>query len=133
MLMTPWKQPIFTLFLLIAIIITTQAQSILKSATGSTPTNYIGQFNPITTAVPFLMIAPDARGGSMGDAGVSSEPDAYSMHYNPAKYAFIKKDMGVGISYSPWLKGLTNDINLAYLSAFKRIDKNSTVAMSLRY
>jgi hypothetical protein len=69
----------------------------------------------------------------MGDAGVASEPDAYSMHYNPAKFAFIKKDMGVGISYSPWLKGLTNDINLAYLSGFKRIDKNQVVAMSLRY
>lgn len=69
----------------------------------------------------------------MGDAGVSSEPDAYSMHYNPAKYAFIKKEMGVGISYSPWLKGLTNDINLAYVSAFRRIDKTSAVAMSLRY
>ena len=123
--MTPWKQPIFTLFLLIAVIITTKAQD--------NPDNYIGQFNPITTAVPFLMIAPDARGGSMGDVGVASEPDAYSMHYNPAKYAFIKKDMGVGISYSPWLKGLTNDINLAYLSAFKRLDKTSAVAMSLRY
>ena len=123
--MTPWKQPIFTLFLLIAVIITSKAQD--------KPDNYIGQFNPITTAVPFLMIAPDARGGSMGDVGVASEPDAYSMHYNPAKYAFIKKDMGVGISYSPWLKGLTNDINLAYLSAFKRLDKTSAVAMSLRY
>ena len=123
--MTPGKNSIFTLFLLIAVIITSKAQD--------KPDNYIGQFNPITTAVPFLMIAPDARGGSMGDVGVASEPDAYSMHYNPAKYAFIKKDMGVGISYSPWLKGLTNDINLAYLSAFKRLDKTSAVAMSLRY
>lgn len=123
--MTPGKNSIFTLFLLIAVIVTTKAQD--------NPDNYIGQFNPITTAVPFLMIAPDARGGSMGDVGVASEPDAYSMHYNPAKYAFIKKDMGVGISYSPWLKGLTNDINLAYLSAFKRLDKTSAVAMSLRY
>jgi len=131
--MTSGKQSIFTLFLLIAVILTTQAQQ--KSATGSlaNPDNYIGQFNPITTAVPFLTISPDARGGAMGDAGVSSEPDAFSMHYNPAKFAFIKKDMGVGISYSPWLKGLTNDINLAYLSGFKRIDKTSAVAMSLRY
>lgn len=131
--MTPRKQSLLTLFLLIAVIFTTQAQQ--KSATGTLadPDNYIGQFNPITTAVPFLTISPDARGGAMGDAGVSSEPDAYSMHYNPAKFAFIKKDMGVGISYSPWLKGLTNDINLAYLSGFKRIDKTSAVAMSLRY
>jgi len=112
--------------LLIAASITTIAQT-------TDPDNYIGQFNPITTAVPFLGISPDARGGAMGDAGVASEPDAYSMHYNPAKYAFIKKDMGIGISYSPWLKGLTNDISLAYLSAFKRIDKSSAVALSLRY
>jgi len=126
MLMTPQKHSILTFLLLIAVTITTLAQT-------SVPDNYIGQFNPITTAVPFLMIAPDARGGSMGDAGVASEPDPFSMHYNPAKYAFIKKDMGIGISYSPWLKGLTNDINLAYLSGFKRIDKTSTVATSLRY
>lgn len=120
-LMAPGKQTLLTLALLLTVIFATNAQ------------NYIGQFNPITTAVPFLSISPDARGGSMGDAGVASEPDAYSMHYNPAKFAFIKKDMGVGISYSPWLKGLTNDINLAYLSGFKRIDKNQVVAMSLRY
>jgi hypothetical protein len=122
--MTNLKRLFFTLLLLIAAITTTKAQD---------PDNYIGQFNPITTAVPFLSISPDARGGAMGDAGVSSEPDAFSMHYNPAKFAFIKKDMGVGLSYSPWLKGLTNDIDLAYLSAFKRIDKNQVVAMSLRY
>ena len=124
--MTLNKQTFLTLFLLIAAIYSSNAQT-------PTPDNYLGQFNPITTAVPFLSIAPDARGGSMGDAGVASEPDAFSMHYNPAKYAFIKKDLGVGISYSPWLKGLTNDINLVYLSGFKRIDKNSVVAMSLRY
>jgi len=123
--MIPVKHSFLTFLLLLAVLITAKAQT--------TPDNYIGQFNPITTAVPFLMIAPDARGGAMGDAGVSSEPDAYSMHYNPAKYAFIKKDMGIGMSYSPWLKGLTNDINLAYLSGFKRIDKMSAVAMSLRY
>jgi len=110
--MTFGKKTILTLTLLLAVILTSNAQ------TTPPPDNYIGQFNPITTAVPFLMIAPDARGGAMGDVGVSSEPDAFSMHYNPAKYAYIKKDMGVGISYSPWLKGIVNDINLAYLNCF---------------
>ena len=123
--MTFVKRSFITLLLLIAVIFSTKAQT--------NPDNYIGQFNPITTAVPFLMIAPDARGGALGDAGVSSEPDAFSMHYNPAKFAYIKKDMGVGISYSPWLKGIVNDINLAYVSGFKRLDKNSVIAMSLRY
>ncbi|MFZ4549105.1 MAG: type IX secretion system outer membrane channel protein PorV [Bacteroidales bacterium] len=125
------KRALFTLFLLMSFSVVTKAQ--LKSVAADPKSNYIGQFNPITTAVPFLGISPDARGGSMGDAGVASEPDAFSMHYNPAKFAFIKKDMGVGISYSPWLKGLTNDINLAYVSGFKRIKKDQVIAMSLRY
>ncbi|MEI6695309.1 MAG: type IX secretion system outer membrane channel protein PorV [Bacteroidota bacterium] len=87
----------------------------------------------ITTAVPFLMIAPDGRAGAMGDAGVASTPDASSMHWNPAKYAFIEKDMGISVSYSPWLRELVNDINLAYLSGYKRIDKMSTIGASLLY
>ncbi|HRZ77102.1 MAG TPA: PorV/PorQ family protein, partial [Bacteroidales bacterium] len=86
--------------------------------------NYLGQeLNTITTAVPFLMISPDARAGSMGDAGVATSPDAASMHWNAAKYAFIDKDMGFAMSYSPWLRQLVNDINLAYLTGYKRIDK----------
>jgi hypothetical protein len=87
--------------------------------------------NTITTAVPFLMIAPDARAGAMGDAGVSSSPDANSMHWNPAKFAFIDKDMGLSLNYTPWLRKLVNDINLSYLSGFKRIDNMQTVAASL--
>jgi hypothetical protein len=89
--------------------------------------------NPVMTAVPFLMIAPDARGGALGDAGVSTSPDANSMHWNPAKLAFIDKDMGFSVSYSPWLKKLVQDINLAYLAGYKRIDKNSVVGFSLCY
>lgn len=95
--------------------------------------NTLGQLNAITTAVPFVLIAPDARGGSMGDIGVASTPDANSMHWNAAKYAFIEKDLGVSISYSPWLHNLVPDINLAYLTGFKRIDENQVVAASLRY
>jgi len=96
---------------------------------------WLGQesINTITTAVPFLMIAPDARSGAMGDAGVSSTPDANSMHWNPAKYAFIEKDMGFSVSYSPWLRKLVNDINLAYLGFYKRIDDRQAVAATLLY
>ncbi len=89
--------------------------------------------NTITTAVPLLMISPDARSGSMGDAGVASTPDVSSLHWNPSKYAFIEKDMGVGISYTPWLKNLVPDINLGYISGFKRLDKKQTIAASLLY
>lgn len=96
--------------------------------------NYLGQeLNTITTAVPFLMISPDARAGAMGDAGVASTPDAASMHWNAAKYAFIEKDMGFEVSYSPWLRQLVNDINLAYLSGYKKIDDQSAIAASLLY
>ncbi len=89
--------------------------------------------NTITTAVPFLNIGPDATSGGMGEVGAATSPDANSMHWNPAKYAFIGTDMGFAVSYSPWLRKLVNDINLAYLSGFKRIDDKSTVAMSLKF
>lgn len=94
---------------------------------------YASQLNTITTSVPFLMIAPDARGGAMGDVGVSSSADANSMHWNPAKYAFIEKDFGAAVSYSPWLRGLVTDINLAYLGGYKRINERQVVAASLLY
>ena len=68
----------------------------------------------------------------MGDVGVASTPDANSLAWNPAKYAFIDNDLGVSISYSPWLRQLVNDINLAYLSGYKKLDENQTVAASLR-
>lgn len=87
----------------------------------------------ITTAVPFLIIAPDARSGGMGEAGVASDPDANSMHWNPAKYAFIDKEFGFAMSYSPWLRALVNDINLAYLGGFYKIDDRQTVAATLLY
>ena len=89
--------------------------------------------NTITTAVPFLMIAPDARAGALGDAGVASTPDANSLHWNPAKYAFIEKNMGFSVSYSPWLRALVNDINLAYLTGYKKFGKDQAIAASLLY
>jgi hypothetical protein len=95
--------------------------------------NLSNRLNTITTAVPFLMIAPDARGGGMGDVGVSTSADANSMHWNPAKYAFVEKDFGASVSYSPWLRGLVNDINLAYLGLYKRINERQVLAASLLY
>ncbi|NTW33752.1 MAG: type IX secretion system outer membrane channel protein PorV [Bacteroidetes bacterium] len=91
------------------------------------------QLNTITTAVPFLMIAPDARSGGLGDAGVASTPDASSLHWNPAKYAFIEKEMGISVSYSPWLRALVNDINLAYLSGYKKFGNDQAIAASLLF
>jgi hypothetical protein len=91
------------------------------------------QYNPITTAVPFLTIAPDSRHSGMGDVGVATSTDANSQHWNPSKYAFEKEKFGVSLSYTPWLSELVNDINLAYLSGFYKIDNNQVLGSSLRY
>ena len=92
-----------------------------------------GQLNAIQTVVPFLIIAPDSRAGAMGDAGVATSPDVYSMHWNPSKFAFIDGNAGLGISYSPWLRNLVPDINIAYLSGYKRIDTKQVFSASLIY
>jgi hypothetical protein len=92
-----------------------------------------GQLNPIQTAVPFMIIAPDSRAGGMGDIGTATSPDANSIHWNSAKYGFIETDMAVSVSYTPWLRALVNDINLAYLTAYKRLDRQQVIAGSLRY
>jgi hypothetical protein len=91
------------------------------------------QLNTITTAVPFLLIAPDSRAGALGDAGVATSPDANSIHWNPAKLAFIEKEMGVSISYSPWLRKLVDDIGLSYVSIYKKLGDDHTIGGSLRY
>lgn len=92
-----------------------------------------GYLNTITTAVPFLIISPDARAGGMGDVGVASSPDAMSLHWNAAKYAFVEDDFGASVSYTPWLKSLIPDINLSYLSFYAKQSRNEVLAFSLRY
>lgn len=94
---------------------------------------YSQELNAIQTVVPFLSIAPDSRSGAIGDAGVATSPDVYSQHWNPAKYAFIDGKAGVGISYSPWLRNLVPDINIAYLTGYYRIDKKQVASASLLY
>jgi hypothetical protein len=89
--------------------------------------------NTITTAVPFLLIAPDSRAGGMGDAGVSTSPDANSIHWNPAKLGMVDKKFGLSMSYSPWLKKLVNDIHLLYLSGYYKLGKGRVMGASLRY
>lgn len=90
-------------------------------------------YNVIQTAVPSMIIAPDARSAGMGDIGVSTSPDVYSMHWNAAKYAFIEDDFSVGLAYTPWLRKLVPDMNIAYLAVSKRMSPKSTMAASLRY
>jgi hypothetical protein len=93
----------------------------------------LGGLNTITTAVPFLLITPDSRAGGMGECGVSTTPDVNSIHWNSAKLAFAPQKFGLGVSYTPWLRALVPDINLAYVSFYVKPDKNSAFASSLRY
>ncbi|MFN3908732.1 MAG: type IX secretion system outer membrane channel protein PorV [Flavobacterium sp.] len=87
----------------------------------------------ITTGVPFLMIAADARSGGMGDQGVATSPDAFSQQWNPAKYAFANEKVGITASYIPYLVELANDISLAQVTYYNRINDRSAFAGSLRY
>lgn len=92
-------------------------------------------FNPITTGVTSLGIAPDARGASMGDLGAATDPDANSQFWNPSKYAFAYSQGAVSLSYTPWLRKLVNDIFLANLSGYWKLgyDDNQAISASLRY
>ena len=89
--------------------------------------------NPIVTAVPSLSIAPDARAGGMGDVGVATTPDVNSQFWNPAKYVFMESDAGISVSYTPWLRKLVSDIDLAYVAGYWKPDKESAVSASFRY
>ncbi|MBR8536779.1 type IX secretion system outer membrane channel protein PorV [Carboxylicivirga sediminis] len=89
--------------------------------------------NAITTAAPFLNINPDSRAAGMADAGVATSPDMNSQFLNPAKYAFMEEEMGVSVSFTPWLRKLVNDINMSTATFYYRLDKMQTVSASLRY
>jgi hypothetical protein len=103
------------------------------SAQNGTSTASGPQLNAIQTAVPFMTITPDSRAGALGDVGVATSPDVNSQNWNPAKYPFIESDGGVALSYTPWLRKLINDINLAYLAGFYKFADNQVVSASLRY
>ena len=87
----------------------------------------------ITTGVPFLLIASDARAAGMGDMGVATSVDTYSQHWNPSKYAFSESKSGFGISYTPYLSKLVNDIFLGNVTYFNRLNERSAFAVSFKY
>ena len=90
-------------------------------------------FNPVNTSVTSQTIAPDARSAGMGDVGAATDPDVNSQYWNPAKYPFTISRAGVALNYTPWLRQLVNDMDLAYLSGYYRIGDYSAVSASLRY
>ena len=89
--------------------------------------------NPISTAAPFLLIAPDARSGGMADIGVATSTDANSQHWNPAKYAFLESQYTLAVNYTPWLRNLTSDVFLGGVTYANRLDEKSAWAASLTY
>ncbi len=91
------------------------------------------EVNPITTAAPFLLIAPDARAGGLADMGAATSSDASSLHYNAAKYAFSESEWQIGLNYTPWLRNLTNDVSLTSLYVSNKINERSAWASSLTY
>ena len=89
--------------------------------------------NPVISSVPFAAFTPDARSAAMGDAGAGLSPDANSVYWGAAKLVHAKKEYGVSLSYTPWLRNITEDMSFAYLSGFKKFGKNQAVGLSLMY
>ena len=90
-------------------------------------------FNPVNYAIISQTIAPDARSGGLGDVGAATDPDVNSQHWNPAKYPFNISRAGIALNYTPWLRQLVSDIDLAYLAGYYRIGDYSAISSSLRY
>src|SRR5438067_5756460 len=109
-------------FLLLALSLATQA----KSQTDNT-------INVVTSAVPFLRISPDARAGGMGDVGIATSPDANSVFWNLAKTPFATSTGALGATYTPWLKDIAQDVYLATLAGYYKMDEESAIGGSIRY
>jgi hypothetical protein len=112
---------------------TTKAQSTANVGVGTNAVNTNGSNNAIVTAVSFLTITPDSRSGAMGDAGVALSPDVNANYWNPSKLAFVEDKSEMSLSYSPWLRSLVPEVNLAYLSYVHRLDDRNAIGASLRY
>jgi hypothetical protein len=121
-------------FSLTGLIVFIYVVTVCVSANGqSLTTGQETRYNPISTAVPFLTITPDSRHGAMGNTGVATSPDANAQYLNPSKYAFAEEHWGVSASYTPWLRKLVNDVNLAYVSGYYSLKNNQAIGASLRY
>ncbi|MEY4602755.1 MAG: hypothetical protein RIT43_47, partial [Bacteroidota bacterium] len=91
------------------------------------------QLNTITTALPFMAITPDSRAGGMGDAGTALSGDANSIYWNTSLLNFAKDKSEISLSYTPWLRQLTNDMHLSYLSGFYKLDERNAIAGAVRF
>ena len=124
----PLKKVVWPLIVLISLTFSTNGQTVEPGTQSDGKRS-----NNLQPAVPFLLISPDARSGAMGEVGVAISPDVNAIHWNPAKLAHLTNPTGIALSYSPWLRKLVPDIDLAYLAAYRRIDDRNTIGGSLRY
>ncbi|MEI6410347.1 MAG: type IX secretion system outer membrane channel protein PorV [Bacteroidota bacterium] len=126
--------PVLSCLVLILAGTSLQAQLSPKCVNGTNPITGERCANAVTSAVPFLRITPDARGGAMGDVGIATSSDPNGMHYNQSKLAFADKNVSISATYTPWMRNLgLNDVYLAYLAGYVKLDKFQTVGLSLRY
>ncbi len=107
--------------------------AVLLSGAGAAQAQTPGQPQTITTAVPILTLSPDARGSSLGEAGVATSPDANAGYYNAGKLGFVPFKYAASANYSPWLRNVTDDMSLSYLSGYGKIGQRSALAASLMY
>ena len=128
----------FIIIVLTALMSTVAAMAQISTGESSTSSSTIDaakQYNPVQTATISLGVAPDARGGAMGDVGAATEPDENSQYWNPAKYAFAYSRAGISVNYTPWLRKLVGGINLAYVSGYTKFgyNDNQAISASFRY
>lgn len=126
----------FSILSIIIVSLCMMTHSNMAHAQGQPSTPVNGQeesINTVATAIPFLRINPDGRTGGLGEAGIATSPDAGALYHNASKLAFVEQDMSLGLTYTPWLTRLVDDIFLAYLSGYKRIDELQSIGLSVRY
>ena len=132
------QQPLFNRLSLLALCLACtgalSAQFCIAGPDGPTTPDGGPCVNTVVTAVPFLRINPDARGGAMGDAGLAMSADANALHYNASRLAFADEDAALSATYTPWLQALgLNDVYLAYLGGYYKLDEFQALGASLRY
>lgn len=115
------------------VLITVFFQGISFSQSNLNATDDDLQLNTITTALPFLSITPDSRAGGMGEAGTALSGNSTSIYWNTSMLSFAEKKAEIGVSYVPWLRKITNDINLSYLSGYTQLNERHTIGGGIRY
>ena len=122
---------VFFISLFVVVFISTYSKAQTPNLSGVSKNDLT--MNTITTALPFLSITPDSRAGGMGEAGTALSPNSTSVYWNTSMLSFAKKKGELGMSYVPWLRQLTNDIHLSYLSGYYKVNDKHSIGGSLRY